>query len=99
MSGVQTIGGGVVGPHPVEAIPQPKPGPQAVVAAPPAEALEEYRVLLPVEIEGKLYEYGSTVELDAATARDYKHALISTSEVAAAAATAAIARKAATGGK
>lgn len=42
----------------------------------PAGAMAEYRVLLPVDIEGRTYQYGETVELDAATAKAYAHALV-----------------------
>lgn len=52
-------------------------GPGGPTQTKPAEAMAEYRVLLPVDIEGKLYQYGETVELDAATAKAYAHALVS----------------------
>jgi hypothetical protein len=35
-----------------------------------------FRVLLPIEIEGRIYEFGSVVELDLETAKLYSHALI-----------------------
>jgi len=55
---------------------QTKPG---TVAAPPAQpdgAMAEYRVLLPVDIAGKIYQYDAVVALDAATAKTYAHALV-----------------------
>jgi hypothetical protein len=44
---------------------QPKPG------------TARYRVTLPVDIEGTIYQYGQTVDLDEATATAYSHALLS----------------------
>jgi hypothetical protein len=53
---------------------QPKPG------------TARYRALLAVDIEGKVYQYGQPVELDAATAKAYSHALVSEDAAAGAAA-------------
>jgi hypothetical protein len=36
---------------------------------------KKFRVLLPIEIDGRIYEFGSTVELDLETALLYSHAL------------------------
>jgi len=36
----------------------------------------KYKVLLPIEIEGRIYEFGSVVELDLDVAKEYSHALI-----------------------
>jgi hypothetical protein len=36
---------------------------------------KNYRVLLPVEIDGRIYQFGETVELDVATAVEYSNAL------------------------
>jgi hypothetical protein len=80
---VINIGGGVVGPHPVEIPTQPKPGPNPT---PQPAQTEDYRVLLPVEIGGELYEYGATANLDAATAKAYKDALVRVADAAGAAA-------------
>lgn len=35
-----------------------------------------YKATLPVEIDGVRYEYGSVIELDAETAKEYMHALV-----------------------
>ena len=37
---------------------------------------ERYRVTLPIDIGGRIYQFGETVELDAETAAAYAHALI-----------------------
>ena len=42
----------------------------------------KFRVLLPIDIEGRIYEFGSTVELDLETALLYSHALIACEELA-----------------
>ena len=39
-----------------------------------------YRVVLPVDIDGRIYEYGSTIELDIETATLYSHALMAVEE-------------------
>jgi hypothetical protein len=38
--------------------------------------VKRYRVILPVEIDGKVYEYGHMVELELEQALAYAHALI-----------------------
>lgn len=38
--------------------------------------MKPYKVLLAVEIEGRIYGHGSVVELDLETAARYAHALI-----------------------
>ena len=35
-----------------------------------------YRVLLPVEIGGRIYDFGAVIELDLETAKEYSHALL-----------------------
>jgi hypothetical protein len=40
----------------------------------------QYRVILPVEIDGRVLAYGETVELETQTAVDYAHALIAVEE-------------------
>ena len=42
--------------------------------------MKRFRVLLPIDIEGRIYEFGSTVELDLETALLYSHALIACEE-------------------
>jgi hypothetical protein len=37
--------------------------------------VKKFRVLLPVEIDGVVYEFDAVVELDAETAKEYSHAL------------------------
>jgi hypothetical protein len=41
-----------------------------------AAPLRKFRVLLPVLIGQHTYEFGQTVELDVATAKEYAHALL-----------------------
>jgi hypothetical protein len=41
---------------------------------------KKFRVLLPIEIDGRIYEFGSTVELDLETALLYSHALMACEE-------------------
>lgn len=43
--------------------------------------MKRFRVLLPIEIDGRIYEFGSVVELSLETAKDYSHALIACEEV------------------
>jgi hypothetical protein len=38
--------------------------------------VKRYRVLLAIEVDGRIYEFGETVELDAKTAWEYRHALM-----------------------
>jgi hypothetical protein len=38
--------------------------------------MKKYRVLLPIDVDGKVYQYGQVVELDATLAKDYSHALV-----------------------
>jgi hypothetical protein len=38
--------------------------------------MRKYRVTLPVEIDGKMYQFGDVVELDLETATQFAHALI-----------------------
>jgi len=38
--------------------------------------MKKYTVLLPIEVNGRIYQHGETVELDDATATAYSHALI-----------------------
>ena len=40
-----------------------------------AKAKTDYTVGLPIEVAGRVYQYGETVELDDATAALYGHAL------------------------
>ncbi len=40
----------------------------------------KYRVVLPVEIDGQVYEFGQVVDLELATAELYAHALIAVEE-------------------
>jgi hypothetical protein len=40
----------------------------------------KYRLMLPVEIDGVVHEYGEVVELDLETAAAYAHALIAVEE-------------------
>jgi hypothetical protein len=40
----------------------------------------KYRVLLAVDIDGRIYGVGETVELDDQTATDYNHALVAVEE-------------------
>ena len=42
--------------------------------------MRRFRVLLPIEIDGRMYEFGSVVELDLETAGGYSHALIACEE-------------------
>ena len=42
----------------------------------PATATDKFRVLLPIEIDGKVYGYGQEIELDMETAKQYAHALV-----------------------
>jgi hypothetical protein len=42
--------------------------------------MKRFRVLLPIEIDGRIYEFGSVVELDLETALAYSHALIACEE-------------------
>ena len=54
-------------------------GEQNLGGAPIASAsptTEEYRVLLPIDVDGRVYEYGQVVSLDMATAKLYAHALV-----------------------
>lgn len=37
--------------------------------------LTKFRVVLPVEVAGRVYQHGEVVELDEATAEGYLHAL------------------------
>ncbi len=37
---------------------------------------EHYRVLLPIDVDGEIYQYDQVVELDAATAKQFAHALV-----------------------
>jgi len=46
--------------------------------------MREYRVLLPIDVEGHIYQFGSVVELDLETAKAYSHALLAVEEEAAA---------------
>ncbi|MDE2097865.1 MAG: hypothetical protein KGL39_11500 [Patescibacteria group bacterium] len=39
-----------------------------------------YRVILPIEIDGKKYEHGSVVSLDMKTAEEYAFALLPAEE-------------------
>jgi hypothetical protein len=36
----------------------------------------KYRVLLPIDVDGKIFQYDQVVELDAETAKQYAHALV-----------------------
>jgi uncharacterized protein YfaS (alpha-2-macroglobulin family) len=40
----------------------------------------KYRVVLPIDVDGKVYQYGETAELDETTAAAYAHALIAIEE-------------------
>jgi len=40
----------------------------------------KYGVVLPVDIDGRIYEFGSELELDDETAGEYSHALIAVEE-------------------
>ncbi len=42
--------------------------------------MRRYRVILPVEIEGKAYGYGDVAELPMETAAEFAHALIAVEE-------------------
>jgi hypothetical protein len=37
---------------------------------------QKYRVLLPIDVDGTVYQFGQVVELDATVAKDYSHALV-----------------------
>jgi len=37
---------------------------------------EKYRVLLPIDVDGTVYQFGQVVELTAETAKQYSHALV-----------------------
>ena len=52
--------------------------PQAPTA--PAAPLRKFKVLLPVLIGERTYEFGETAELDLATAKEYAHALLPVEE-------------------
>jgi hypothetical protein len=39
-----------------------------------------YKVTLPIEVDGCIYQHGQTVELDLETAKLYSHALIALAE-------------------
>lgn len=41
---------------------------------------KKYRVLLAVDIDGRIYGFGETVELDDETATEYGHALVALEE-------------------
>jgi hypothetical protein len=41
---------------------------------------KKYTVVLPIDVDGRIYQHGSTVELDEATAKLYSHALIAQEE-------------------
>jgi hypothetical protein len=38
--------------------------------------MRKFRVVLPIEVDGRIYEFGAVIELDVETARLYSHALI-----------------------
>lgn len=42
--------------------------------------MKKYRVSLPIDVNGTIYQHGATVELDDATALLYSHALIALAE-------------------
>jgi hypothetical protein len=42
--------------------------------------MKRYRVLLPVEIGGRVYQFGEVVELNMKTAKEYGHALSAMAE-------------------
>jgi hypothetical protein len=37
---------------------------------------KKFRVILPIDVDGTVYQHGATVELDVETAKLYSHALI-----------------------
>lgn len=41
---------------------------------------KQYHVMLPVEVDGKVYNYGDVAELDIETAAKYAHALMALGE-------------------
>jgi hypothetical protein len=42
--------------------------------------MKKFRVVLPIEVDGRIYEFGAVVEMDLETARLYSHALIAVEE-------------------
>ena len=38
--------------------------------------MKKFRVLLPIDVDGRIYEFDSVVELDLEQAKEYSHALI-----------------------
>lgn len=42
--------------------------------------MKTFRVVLPIDIDGKLFQFGQTVELDVETAKAYSHALVRVDE-------------------
>jgi 5-enolpyruvylshikimate-3-phosphate synthase len=40
----------------------------------------KYKVLLPIDVDGQIFEFGQIVELDMETASQYSHALIAVEE-------------------
>ena len=40
----------------------------------------KFRVLLPIDVEGRIYEFGSVVELSLETAKKFSHALMACEE-------------------
>ena len=41
---------------------------------------KRYKVLLPIDVDGRIYQHGDVVELDLETAKIYSHALIALAE-------------------
>lgn len=41
---------------------------------------KKYKVILPIDVAGIVYQHGSTVELDLETAKLYSHALMAVEE-------------------
>jgi hypothetical protein len=44
--------------------------------------MKKYRVVLPIEVGGRIYQFGETIDLDMETAAQYAHALIAVEEEA-----------------
>jgi hypothetical protein len=42
--------------------------------------MKKFRVVLPMEIAGKVYEFGAVIELEPEVAKAYAHALIAQEE-------------------
>ena len=42
--------------------------------------MKKFKVLLPIDVNGRIYQHGEQVELDLETAKLYSHALIALAE-------------------